>query len=82
MNDPDLEEILAFFREYFDVQNVKPDTELMTSRVLDSMKIVELLEFLKQRFDVSIPPPLISAEGLGSPERILKSVKTLAASKT
>ena len=64
-------EILTILRDDIDIQVPSPDSELLESGLLDSMKLVDLIVVLEKRFEVQLD--LISLD-FGD----LESVQSLA----
>lgn len=66
-----------FISENFilDGQDLAGDASLTVSGVLDSMGILELIMFLEQRFQVTVPDEDTMPENLDSVNRIVRYVR-------
>ncbi|MCB0418923.1 MAG: acyl carrier protein [Bdellovibrionales bacterium] len=51
------------------------ETSLFDAKILDSMKLVELIGFLESQFKIRVLPSEVVVENLDSPERIAKYVE-------
>lgn len=58
---------------------VKRETPLLEAGLLDSINLVELLRFLEERFEISIPDTEIRADLFESPANIAAYVSQRAA---
>jgi acyl carrier protein len=68
--------ILAFIGELKgDGAAVAPDTRIMETGLLDSMGLVRLIQFIDERFGVSIPDGDVTPELFESPMRLAAYVQ-------
>jgi len=79
--NPVLDQVKAFvLREFLpgeDPGELKPDTPLMTSGILDSIATLKLVTFLESEFDISVEAHEVDAENLNT----LSLIAALVASK-
>lgn len=52
-------------------QEIAPDDELLVSGLLDSLAIVQLVEFIEGKFKVSIPPEDLRVENFATVNTIV-----------
>ena len=74
-------EISAIFVERFDTRIASPDVDLLETGLVDSVKIVELVLELEQRFGVSLPFEDLEIEDFRTVPRLAERIArtTLAA---
>ena len=65
-----LDEIVVFLESYVGVQAADPDTDLFASGLVDSMRLVELVSFLEQRFEIRLPQHRLTHDQLSTPARL------------
>ncbi len=69
-----IERLGALFTECFHIEVPSPDTDLLTSGILDSLQFVELLVQLEQNFDLHIKIDDLDLEDLRTLSRIARLV--------
>jgi D-alanine--poly(phosphoribitol) ligase subunit 2 len=72
-------ELTALFADHLHVRVPSPDTDLVTTGLLDSLGMVELLVNLEQRYGVTVDMRELSIENFRSVESIARFI---AASRT
>lgn len=78
--DPFLEPLRRFVAETFragDPTGLEPDTPLVTSGIVDSVGVLELVDFLHTRFGVQVPPAEVTLEHFDSLARLAALVASL-----
>ncbi|MCB0403376.1 MAG: acyl carrier protein [Bdellovibrionales bacterium] len=72
-----LDPILNYIRNHLlnEEASILPQTSLFDAKILDSMKLVELIGFLETRFKIRVLPSEVVVENLDSAERIAKYVE-------
>jgi acyl carrier protein len=74
MNDRDassvLRNVLQFIGEYLGHASIAPDDDLWEAEILDSLRVVELLSFLEDRYAVQIPLTDVTFDSFQTPRRI------------
>ena len=70
-----LQEILDFIENGLGMSGVTADTDLFALRDFDSLKMVEVLTFLEQRFQVTIGTDDMTPERIGKPSLIASLVE-------
>ena len=73
---PVKEYILANFLQGEDPRNLKSDTELIRSGILDSLATLDLVSFLEERFGIELGADDMGAENLGTLESIEELVRS------
>ena len=68
------QDITAIFLERFDVRLPAPDADLLDSGLVDSVKIVELVLELEQRFGVTLPFEDLEIEDFRTVQRLAECV--------
>jgi acyl carrier protein len=68
------QDITAIFLERFDVRLPAPDADLLDSGLVDSVKIVELVLELEQRFGVTLPFEDLEIEDFRTVPRLAECV--------
>lgn len=80
-NQPVIDQVKAFvLREFLpgeDASELKNDTPLMTSGILDSIATLKMVTFLESEFDISVEAHEVDAENLNT----LALIGALVASK-
>jgi acyl carrier protein len=74
--------ILSEFLPGESAANLRDDTPLRTSGVLDSMQIVKLVVFLEKRFGIEVDAYEASVQNLDSIDRIATLVERKAAAQS
>jgi acyl carrier protein len=69
------EEIVALLREGPGVEVPSAETDLITSGLLDSLGLVELIDAAEQRFGVELPLEEMELEQLSSPAGLAELVR-------
>jgi acyl carrier protein len=77
--DPVRCRILEIFLECFDLRIASPEADLLETRMLDSLRIVDLVLGLEQRFGVSLPFEELEIEDFRTVTRIAERVRQTAA---
>ena len=72
-----MEEILKIFNAYDKGVDFSKEQNIMTSGILDSIEMVELIEALENTFNVEIPLDMIMPENFDSVELIWKNISEL-----
>lgn len=72
MQDP-ADIVMGFLRKTIDA-DLKPDTQLIESGLLDSFHVVELLSFVESEFDLRLSPTDVTQEDLRTPQNIVDLV--------
>jgi acyl carrier protein len=65
--------VMAFLRKTIDSE-LKGDTQLIESGLLDSFHVVELLSFVESEFDLRLSPTDVTQEDLRTPQSIVDLV--------
>lgn len=68
--------ILENFLQGEDPRNLTPTTELIRSRILDSLATLELVSFLENRYGIELGADDVGAENLGTLESIERLVQS------
>lgn len=56
--------------------SLAPDTPLISSGLLDSISLIQVLAFMEDEFEVTIPDQFITAEGMDSVASIVQLAET------
>ena len=72
-------QILAIFLERFDIRVASADVDLLEGRLVDSVKIVDLVLELEQRFGVSLDFDTLEIEDFRTVARLAERVRRTAA---
>ena len=73
-------EILTILRDDIDIQVPSPDSELLESGLLDSMKLVDLIVVLEKRFEVQLDLISLDFGDLESVQSLARLVERRASS--
>ena len=78
------EEIAQFINDVISdgSQTIGVEDELVESGVIDSLAILQLVEFISQKFDVNIEPDYITPEHFSTPLTVAKLIKSISSSST
>ena len=71
--------ILEIFLECFDTRIASADVDLLEGRLVDSLRIVDLVFELEQRFDVNLDFDALEIEDVRTVSRLAERVKRTAA---
>jgi len=55
-------------------REIKPETELITDNLLDSMEFLELVSFLEEKFNIELDPDILIPENFKTPKDIASMV--------
>ncbi len=80
MNDSDLLKVLADIAGTDEVRK-NPQLALFDTQVLDSMRVVELIVELDEKFGVVISPAEFDRESWATPEKFVQDVEARLAAK-
>lgn len=72
-----MEELIDILNELHPDVDFAVETELVDSRILDSMDIVSLISEIDDRFDVTIPPEEIVPENFNSAQALYELIRRL-----
>lgn len=72
-----MEELLDILSELHPDVDFESETDLVDSRILDSMDIVSLISEIDDRFDVTIPPEEIVPENFNSAKALYELIRRL-----
>ncbi|OIO41882.1 acyl carrier protein [Candidatus Pacearchaeota archaeon CG10_big_fil_rev_8_21_14_0_10_35_219] len=61
--------------------NLPHDKSLTKGEIVDSIGIIELIDFISSEFNITIPDNLLTPENLDSIESIVKLIKKILAGK-
>jgi len=76
MSDPAaIRDILDFLRDYVGLVVASPEDDIFASGQVDSMRVVEIVMFLEERFRVTLPQDRLTLDQLSTVARMAALVE-------